>query len=288
MPKLSIIIPTFNSSATIRRCLHSISSQVFTDYEVLIQDGGSRDSTVELIENFRKGNPESKIEIQQKRDKGVYDAMNKGIRRAKGEWIYFLGSDDELHDPNVLKQIVRSANETNCDVLYGNVRIVGDIGVAKSGTIYDGPFDLIKLLSKNICHQAVFYRSDCIKRVGVFNRNYTICSDWDFNMRCWSKGRFRYVDVTVANFYAGGLSTRCGCDERFISDITANVLKYFCLSDTDPAVNSPEFVGWRDLVKMRQRARKSGLTLKQLLRVRSLLKSVDYWRAEVVAWLEGL
>ena len=77
MPKLSIIIPTFNSAGTMQQCLRSIASQTFTDYEVVIQDGGSSDQTVELIHEFQRNNPGISIELEQEPDKGIYDAMNK-------------------------------------------------------------------------------------------------------------------------------------------------------------------------------------------------------------------
>jgi glycosyltransferase involved in cell wall biosynthesis len=227
MPKLSIIIPTFNSATTIQRCLLSIRLQTFTDYEIVIQDGASSDRTVDLIREFTKENPKVKLELKQEPDKGAYDAMNKGMCRANGKWLYFLGSDDELYDQDVLGKMLGSDPPADTDVLYGNVKMIGRVNAVADGTIYDGPFDLAKLLRKNICHQAIFYRASLLREVGSYNTKYAVLADWDLNMRCWAKGRFRYRHVTVARFYSGGISSQYRPDTQFYADVKANEFRYF-------------------------------------------------------------
>src|SRR5215469_599176 len=98
MPKLSIVVPTLYSVDRIERCLGSIASQSFNDYEVVIQDGASPDGTVEQVHRFRESHSSLNVRAASEPDKGAYDAMNRAMRRACGEWIYFLGSDDELCD----------------------------------------------------------------------------------------------------------------------------------------------------------------------------------------------
>ena len=245
MPKLSIIIPTFNSAATIQRCLHSIRMQTFNDYEIVIQDGGSSDGTVELIQEFLRENLGGNLKLAQEPDHGPYDAMNKAVRRAGGEWLYFLGSDDELYDQNILGTVLLSREAADFNVVYGNVQVVGNAGWAADGAIYDGPFDLRKLLDVNICHQAIFYRAVFVAEVGAYNPNYIILADWDFNMRCWAKGQFSYIEVIVAKFHGGGISTQARPDPKFEADVTQNVMQYFNLSPTDPLINSRSFCGKR-------------------------------------------
>jgi glycosyltransferase involved in cell wall biosynthesis len=249
MPKLSIIVPTFNSVDRIERCLDSIASQSFNGYEVVIQDGASSDGTVEQVRRFREGHSSLEVRAVSERDNGHYDAMNRGMRRARGEWIYFLGSDDELHGDGVLEAMMQACDAADHDVVYGNVRVVGDANWAKNGDIYDGPFSLEKLLRKNICHQAIFYRSRLLRTIGEFNLNYRICADWDINLRSWAKTKFEYVDVVVANFYAGGISV--GSDEQFNKDVASNVMRYLHLSILDPLLNTPAFVGFGDIGRMR-------------------------------------
>ena len=101
MPKVSIIIPTCNSAKTLSRCLDSVISQSFTDWEVLMKDGVSNDDTIIIASSYQ----DSRIRIYSEPDKGIYDAMNKGIDKAQGEWLYFLGSDDWLLNNCVLEEI---------------------------------------------------------------------------------------------------------------------------------------------------------------------------------------
>ena len=268
MPKLSIIIPTFNSAASIEGCLRSIACQTFADYEIIVHDGGSSDATVEKIRNFQAANRAMNLDVFVETDKGPYDAMNKGVRRANGEWLYFLGSDDELCDANVLGAVFERSDLTNSDVVYGNVRMIGDASWAKNNSVYDGIFDLKKLLSRNICHQAIFYRAEFLREVGEYNINYAVCSDWDFNMRCWAKTRFRYVDIVVANFRTGGISAG-EADERFMREVASNVLKYFGFSSYDTVVNTPTFVGFDHIVEIQQ----SGTASRRILsRIRKVIR----------------
>jgi glycosyltransferase involved in cell wall biosynthesis len=234
--KLSIIIPTFNSSGYIERCLQSIRIQTFRDYEIILQDGDSSDDTTRIAKGFRDANPGIDVKIFSEKDKGLYDAMNKGCSRASGEWLYFLGSDDELRDESVLSMVMGSQTLSRCDVIYGNVQAIGD-SCAKDGSVYDGMFDLSKLLTKNICHQAIFYRAAFLRRIGEYNTRYVVWADWDFNLRCWANTEFRYVDMIVANFYAGGLSGR-GADECFCREVVSNFLRYFGPSVHDPLLST--------------------------------------------------
>ncbi len=224
---------------------------MFRDFEILVQDAGSSDGTVEKVREFARGNAATDIKVFVERDAGPYDAMNKGVRRASGEWLYFLGSDDELHDAGVLAQVMRLADAVAPNVIYGDVRVLGDASWAKDGALYDGPFDLKKLLSKNICHQAVFYRTEFHRFIGEYNVDYAVCADWDFNLRCWAKTAFQYEDVTVARFRGGGVSS-VASDERFQREFTGNVLRYLNLSLCDPLVNTATFAGFNEILAMRR------------------------------------
>ena len=93
-PIISIIIPTYNVESTIGTVLESITAQTFRGYEVVIVDGVSKDGTAEIVARYAAGNPA--IRWVQEKDKGIYDAMNKGVGLARGEWLYFLGADDTL------------------------------------------------------------------------------------------------------------------------------------------------------------------------------------------------
>lgn len=224
-PFFSIIIPTFNSETTLSACLESVLSQSFQNFEILIVDALSTDETLSVVKKYEAANPN--IRWFSERDKGIYDAMNKGIQLAKGEWIYFLGSDDLIHNAEVLHQVY-SLDKREYQVLYGNAKIIGKTAWAKEGHLYDGEFDMQKLLKKNICQQAMFYHKSCFTdTTSFFNIDYEICADWDFNFRCWARKEFLFVDITIVDFYGGGASTRKNANQKFYDDFDKNILRYF-------------------------------------------------------------
>ncbi|PWT71926.1 MAG: hypothetical protein C5B59_16860 [Bacteroidetes bacterium] len=195
----SIIIPTYNSEKTLQKALSSVMSQTFPDFEILILDNLSADSTVSVIKQNQE--KDLRIRLISEKDKGIYYAMNKGISLAQGEWLYFLGSDDQLYDSSVLQKISDELNTTGCRIIYGNI-------LGRRGK-YDGPFDFDKLLENNISHQAMFFHREVFERVGVFNTKYRTHADWDFNLRCFEAGlETFYVDMIVAEFASGGASSK--------------------------------------------------------------------------------
>ncbi|SRX76506.1 glycosyltransferase family 2 protein [Aequorivita antarctica] len=235
----TIVIPTYNCEETIKEALNSILSQSFKNVEILIIDGASTDNTLKILQEYKT--QEENLIVHSAKDEGIYDAMNKGIKLAKGDWLYFMGSDDTFYETTTLGKVATLIDGLSCNVIYGNVKIIGNTGWAKEGDIYDGKFDTLKILNKNISHQAIFYKRKFIKEeIGFFNVNYSVCSDWDFNLRCWSKTDFYYTDSIIANFFSGGLSTN-GSDKLFEKDFIANILKYFKISLFNSLINSPSF-----------------------------------------------
>lgn len=250
MLTFSIIIPTFNSGSTLRASLDSIVLQEFKDVEVFIQDGLSDDDTLEIAASYQDKLPH--LVVISEKDKGIYDAMNKALDKSRGEWVIFMGSDDCFYDKNVLKTVTSCIARTKAKVIYGNAKIIGDTGWAKDGDTYDGEFDIHKLLNQNICHQAIFYnREFIIKEVGDFNLDYKKSSDWDFNLRCWAKQPFEFMNLIIANFMAGGFSTNSN-DKKISEDFLVNVLKYFNINPFHSLVNNPNFIFYYQVLKKQQ------------------------------------
>lgn len=200
MPYFSIIIPTLNSRVTIGACLESLFMQTFTDFEVLIMDGLSADSTLDIVKSY----VDLRVIIYSEADRGIYDAMNKGIRLAKGEWVYFLGSDDFFHDALVLQKVAEVILDSKVEVLYGNV--ISDKFQGK----YDGIFDEYKILDKNICHQSIFYKRSIFEKLGVYNLKYKVCADWNFNMQWLLSSQITnlYADIIIADYADNGFSSK--------------------------------------------------------------------------------
>lgn len=213
--KYSVIIPTYNSATVIRRCLDSIVSQTCQDYEVLVMDGNSSDETVDLVRTYDS----EKIKLFSEPDKGVYDAMNKGIEKSKGEWLYFLGSDDYLFDNQVLEKLGESL-DASFHVVYGEVE-------SCLPEIYRGEWSLEKMI-KNRCHQAIFYNRRFFEDGLRYNLRYKVLADYDINLRWFlmtNKYKHKYVPIVIAYFSMGGISSKYG-DEVFNTDKIEIMLRY--------------------------------------------------------------
>lgn len=196
--KVSIIVPTLNAEATVEHCLQSVLNQTYERRETIVVDGGSTDRTLSILDGFR-----GRINlIKDASDRGVYDAMNKGVRAATGDWVYFLGADDSLASVDILERIF-SRDLAAVDVVYG------DVFMQRSRTRYAGRFDIYKLSKKNICHQAIFYRRRLFSVVGMFDLDYPLWADYEMNLRIFGTPdlRHRYLDVVVANYSEGGRSS---------------------------------------------------------------------------------
>lgn len=218
-PLLTIIIPTFNSSKTIRTAIDSITNQSFKNFDVLVIDAVSTDGTVEIISAYQKNN--SQIKFISENDKGIYDAMNKGIKMAKGQWLYFLGSDDRLYSNETLSIIFESQAILDEDVVYGNV-----IGTVFNG-VYGSEFTQEKFMEDNICHQAIFFRRTIFDTVGFFNLRYKSYADWDHNIKWFLSDKInkRYLDVIIAEYADGGFSAQ-NFDYDFLRIKNLNYLEY--------------------------------------------------------------
>ena len=200
IPFLSIIIPTYNAGKTMSIAMESILCQTFKNFEVLVIDGNSTDNTIAVVNKYISIYPN--IHIVSEKDKGIYDAMNKGIEKAKGEWLYFIGSDDALFDIHVLQKVNIEMKKKNSHVLYGNVNS------SFYGGKYDGEFTCKKLTRLNICHQAIFFHNSIFKRIGYYNRKYNVAADWDHNIKWFFNRNIkrRYIDMIIADFADGGYS----------------------------------------------------------------------------------
>ena len=216
-PLLSVIVPTLNSQNTIRKCFESLLNQTFQDFEILTIDGVSVDDTLEIINSYNS----QKIRVFSDRDMGIYHAMNKGIKLAKGTWLYFLGSDDHLLNEKTFENVFLNKEATEFDVIYGNVVAPG------YGTIYNGKFTVEKLFETNICHQAIFLKKHVFEVTGLFDLKYKSCADWDHNLKWFKSNTLEniYIEDIIAVFSTGGFSTQHR-DNIFMSDKTWSHIKF--------------------------------------------------------------
>ena len=203
-PLVSVIIPVLNGVRTLGDCLQSLIRQTFRSFEVVLVDGNSTDGSQELAKRLLT---ESHITfvLESKPDSGVYEAMNRGIELAKGEWLYFLGSDDQLFSPTALEEIEPHLKEAGMDLLLA--RVTTDEQPASGAKAVDVHY----FKKSNVCHQGILYRRKLFRALGNYNPRYRVYADWDFNFRCMVAGvPYKSVPQTVARYSRGGLSSRVG------------------------------------------------------------------------------
>ncbi len=197
--RFSVITVCYEAGATIRSSLDSLRKQICHDYEFLVIDGGSSDATLSILDDYK----DIVNTIVSETDKGIYDAMNKGIARASGEYVYFLNADDQFCDSDVIKDMADYLEQhPEVDLLYGNVIYRDDHGQTRR------EFNWVtrrNLLYGDLCHQAVFARRALFESIGAFNLKFKINADFDWLLRVFRSGvSIRYIDRDIAVFYAGG------------------------------------------------------------------------------------
>ncbi len=198
VPVVSVVLAVYNAGDALERTLVSVLRQAYPALELVIVDGGSKDGTIDRIRRY-----EENVDYWvSEPDRGVYDAYNKGVRLAAGEWLYFIGAGDELADRDAVVRILSPPPAGK--LVYGNVRW-GD-----TGKIYDGRFTKLKLCRRNVCHQAAFYHRDLFRELGEFDLRYPVVADWVFNLKCFGNAATRpvYKDTVVANFDLTGIASQ--------------------------------------------------------------------------------
>lgn len=208
-PKLSIITVSLRAAEEIERTVSSVLEQQFSDYEYIFMDGGSRDGTVERIQSFRQPLLDKcqGVHITSEPDRGIYDAMNKGLDRARGQWVLMLNAGDCLADPLVLEDMLRDAAQET-DVLYGDA-VLRDV---YRGRELFRPFPAMALeeMARGLpfCHQAALARRELLEKYR-FDTRFSISADYDLFLRAWMDGAvFRYVPRVAAVFDCGGICMR--------------------------------------------------------------------------------
>lgn len=206
LPKINIIVAVFNGAATLYRCIKSVSSQSYLNKELIIMDGGSSDDTVKIIEN----NSHRIAYWESKADKGIYNAWNKGLSHAKGEWICFLGSDDYFWQDDVLEKMISRleiAKEKDIRLVYGHVASVNKTGKVKN--ILGIPWEKAKSISLHQMppHPGLMHYWSIFKEHGGFDESFRIAADYELLLRELKSRDAMFVSgLIVAGIQYGGVS----------------------------------------------------------------------------------
>lgn len=197
MTKFSIITVCYNASATIRETIASVLGQTYRELEYIVVDGKSSDGTVEILQSI----VDERMKFVSEKDSGIYDAMNKGLKMATGDYLIFMGADDVFYDNGVLTRVAAKVTDGN-DVLYG------DVMLKKRQKLYNGAFSRWTWGHRNISHQCIFYPKKVYSKY-QYNERFRSVADWDYNLRLLIDGiRFTYIGETISIFNdADGMSS---------------------------------------------------------------------------------
>ncbi len=200
--KVTIITVCRNAESLIEETIKSVLGQKNADIEYIIIDGKSTDKTLSIARNY------SSIKIVSESDKGIYDAMNKGVARSTGEIICFMNAGDKFHSENVIENVVGEFRDKKIDGLFGDVYLLGENGaptmIKRQKSVNNG-----FLMHDSICHQSMLAKRGLFKKFGGFDLKYPLAADFEWFLRMTKKYRakFAYANLIVADYQLGGFSS---------------------------------------------------------------------------------
>ena len=202
-PIVSIIIATYNSESCIRESLESVQNNLLQAWECIVIDGASTDNTIHIVKEYEQA--DRRFSHVSELDKGIYDAFNKGWRLAKGDWIYYLGSDDELLSEGLAALLSKC---DNANIVYGDMNYRTGMGLKTKSSISEDC-----LIGNMPCHQSMMMKRELIEKLNGFNfERYKICADFDLFQRAIKSGAIvKHVEgIIVACFNSLGVSSSIG------------------------------------------------------------------------------
>jgi glycosyltransferase involved in cell wall biosynthesis len=206
--KISIVTAAYNAASTIEDTLRSVAAQDWPDYEHLIVDGASTDRTMDVVARYDR----PRLIARSEPDRGLYDAMNKGLGRAAGDIVGFLNADDFYARPDSLRLIAAAFERTGADCILGQTVVVARDDVTKVRRVYRGASFRPWMLRFGHMppHPSFYARADVLRRVGGFDASYKISGDFDQMVKLFLRERVRFASVpeTITGFRDGGVSTK--------------------------------------------------------------------------------
>lgn len=248
-PLVSLITVSFNSEKTIHDTIESILMQTYEKIEYIVVDGLSKDNTASIAKSYEekfKGKGFT-LKIISEKDKGLYDAMNKGITMATGEIVGILNSDDFYTNELVIEKVVSKMQEEKADCLYADLEFVDEDEtdkIVRTWRAKKGDFRL----GWNPPHPTTFISKETYNKFGLYKVDYTISSDYDLLYRIIHKGRVKvaYLEEFIVKMRSGGRST-----SGIKSNIVASKEIYITLKENNQKFKLP-IIFIRLLVKIKQ------------------------------------
>ncbi len=204
--KVSIITVSFNSAKTIRQTIESVLAQDYSDIEYIVIDGNSKDETVEILKTFQ-----NKIKFISEPDKGIYDAMNKGVKMATGEIIGTIGSDDFYPNSQVISNVVKTFLQFNTEAVYGDIQFINPEDIHTIVRFWKaGEYQYANWLKGWMPPHPCFYvKKEAFEKYGYFKTDFTCSGDYELMLRMLYKNHLsvQYLPITLMTMRNGGTST---------------------------------------------------------------------------------
>ncbi|MEA5137723.1 glycosyltransferase family 2 protein [Arcicella rigui] len=204
--KVSIITVSFNSAKTIRQTIESVLAQDYSDIEYIVIDGNSKDETVEILKTFQ-----NKIKFISEPDKGIYDAMNKGVKIATGEIIGTIGSDDFYPNSQVISNVVKTFLQFNTEAVYGDIQFINPEDIHTIVRFWKaGEYQYANWLKGWMPPHPCFYvKKEAFEKYGYFKTDFTCSGDYELMLRMLYKNHLsvQYLPITLMTMRNGGTST---------------------------------------------------------------------------------
>lgn len=209
--KISLITITYNSGNTLSTTLESVLHQTYSDIEYILVDGASKDNTVSIIKQYE---PlfEGRMKWISEPDKGLYDAMNKGIRMSTGDIVGILNSDDFFTSNDILKKNANAfQQDIQLDAVYGDVHFVHPSNLNKCVRYYSSKIFKRSLMKLGFmpAHPSFYIRRKCFEKYGLYKTDYKIAADFEFLLRVIYKEKIQtqYLPIDMVTMRTGGAST---------------------------------------------------------------------------------
>ena len=260
--KLSIITVNRNNVDGLRKTIESVVSQTFTDFEYIIIDGASTDGSVDVIKEYAH-----KIDFWvSEPDTGIYNAMNKGILKAKGEYLLFLNSGDKLSKSESITYFDDYLNN-GYDIIYGDIKV----GSSKDEFLktYPDELNFRYFLYDTLPHPASLIKTKSLMKLGNYDENLKICADWKFFIEsiCLHNYSYKHINNEISTFYLDGISSENKSLELIeiekLSVLTSSFVAFYS-----------DYIEMERLVKFKQRIHKS-LIIKFIVKL-GFLKRTKY------------
>lgn len=241
-PKISIITISYNNKEGLEKTLKSVTSQDYKNFEYIVIDGGSKDGSKEILEKYSHKISHWVSEP----DKGIYHAMNKGIETANGEYLLFLNSGDFLYSNTILQEISNSIEKE--DIIYGNLEYFDE----NKTWIYHSAEKLTfkHFIHDTIPHPAAFIKKEIITKLGNYDENLKIVSDWKFFLLaiCKEQASYRKIDYIISKYDFTGISSNSNSfdlikkekEETFKENFIAYIADYDYFSKQDQKIKEYE------------------------------------------------